>query len=77
MACGAEWQRHDPAIANDMLNLIHGSLAHIDSMLLHRAAGERSHQHGEDDHRAHLRRPFLEAIERIDQRGRPRRSIGP
>ncbi len=77
VACGAEWQRHDPAIARYMLTLIHGSLAHIDSMLPHRAAGERSHQHGEDDHRAYLRRPFLEAIERIDQRVRPRRSTGP
>ena len=70
VACGGEWQMFDKAVAQYMLTLVDGSLAYIGESAARRKPGTVTHHHGEEDHLAYLRRPFLEAQEAIRRRMR-------
>ncbi len=58
----------DEAATNYMLTLIEGGLTYIGGMAPQHTRGTVTHRHGEDDHIAFLRRPFLEAREAVQRR---------
>ena len=70
VACGGDWWMFDEATAKYMLTLIEGDLEYIENSSGQHMHGNVTHHHGEDDHMAYLRRPFLEAQEAIHGRAR-------
>ena len=68
VACGGDWQMFDEAATNYMLTLIEGGLTYIGGIAPQHIQGTITHRHGEDDHVAFLRRPFLEAREAVQRR---------
>ena len=68
VACGGDWQMFDEAATKYMLTLIEGGLTYIGGMAPQHIPGTITHRHGEDDHIAFLRRPFLEAREAVQRR---------
>ena len=70
VACGGDWWMFNEAIARHMLTVLEGDLIHIKSVSRQHRHGNVTHHHGEADHMAYLRRPFLEAREAIQLRMR-------
>lgn len=68
VACGDEWSMFDEGTARYMLNLVDGCLTYIDTAAPYWEPGSVTHHHGEDDHIAWLRRPFLEARDAVEKR---------
>ena len=68
IACGGEWWMFNQAGAEYMLTLVDGCISYIRQISRQHRPGEATHHHGEDDHRAYLERPFLEAREAIHRR---------
>ena len=68
VACGGEWAMFDEAVARDMLTLIDGSLVYIGETAPLDAPGTATHHHGESNHLAYLKRPFLEARDAVHRR---------
>ena len=68
VACGGEWSMFDEATARYMLTLVDGCLTYIDTAAPYWEPGSVTHHHGEDDHLAWLRRPFLEARDAVEKR---------
>lgn len=68
VACGGEWSLRSQETAQYMLTMIEGSLAYIRHKAAHYPPDAVTHHHGEDDHRAYLERPFLQAREAVEQR---------
>ena len=71
VACGGEWRMFDSEVAEYMLTMIDGAMGYIGEVAARHTPGTVTHHHGESDHLAYLRRPFLEAREAI--RGRMKR----
>jgi hypothetical protein len=68
VACGGDWWMFDEGAARYMLTLIDGGITYIDETApVYRPGGATRH-HGEEDHLAYLRRPFLEARNAIHER---------
>ena len=63
-----EWSMFDEGTARYMLNLVDGCLTYIDTAAPYWEPESITHHHGEDDHRAWLRRPFLEARDAVEKR---------
>lgn len=63
-----EWSMFDESTARYMLNLVDGCLTYIDTAAPYWEPSSVTHHHGEDDHRAWLRRPFLEARDAVEKR---------
>ena len=68
VACGGEWWLFDEGVARYMLTLIEGGLTYINETASVYRPGGVTHHHGEADHQAFLRRPFLEAQDAIHKR---------
>ena len=68
VACGGAWRMFDPQVARYMLTMIEGGLVYIDETSARRQPGSVTHHHGEADHMAYLRRPFLEAQDAVRRR---------
>jgi hypothetical protein len=68
VACGDEWSMFDEGTARYMLTLIEGCLAYIDHSAPYWEPGTITHHHGEEDHQAWLRRPFLDARDAVEKR---------
>ena len=68
VACGGDWWMFDEATARHMLSVIDGSMRYIEGGSLQHRHGTVTHHHGEDDHIAYLKRPFLEAQELVEER---------
>ncbi|MBI2939019.1 MAG: CehA/McbA family metallohydrolase [Chloroflexi bacterium] len=68
VACGGDWWLFDHATAQYMLTLIDGSLTYIRELSTQYRPGTVTHHHGEEDHLAHLERPFQEARAAIHRR---------
>ena len=68
VASGGEWQMFDRAVAEHMLTMIDGAIGYIGDVATRHTPGTVTHHHGESDHQAFLRRPFLEAQEAIRER---------
>ncbi len=68
VACDGEWNMFDEDVARDMLTLIEGSLVYVGESAPLDLPGTATHHHGEEDHLAYLRRPFLQARDAV--RGR-------
>ena len=68
VACGGAWRMFDPQVARYMLTMIEGGLIYIDETSARREPGSVTHHHGEADHMAYLRRPFLEAQDAVRRR---------
>ncbi|RGA06082.1 hypothetical protein DI270_004750 [Microbispora triticiradicis] len=58
---GEEYARSDADTIDHMLNLVDGSLAYIDERSRRLWPGQVCHRHGQEDHLAFLRAPFLQA----------------
>ena len=75
VACGEDWWMFDEGVAKYMLTLIEGGLTYIEETVAVHRPGGVTHHHGESDHLAYLRRPFLEARQalhgRMDQLSLP------
>jgi hypothetical protein len=69
IADGEEWRLTDPATLRYMQTLVEGSLGYIRELSHQHAPGTVTHHHGED-HQTYLERPFLEALEALEQRHR-------
>jgi hypothetical protein len=72
VAAGDRWGLGDPATLRYMQTLVEGSLGYIRELSHQHAPGTVTHHHGGHDHLAYLERPFLEALEALDQRLRGR-----
>ena len=70
VAVGGDWWMFDKATTQYMLTLIEGDLAYIREGSVQHTKGNVTHHHGEEDHMAHLERPFHEAREAIEERMR-------
>ena len=70
VACGGDWSMFNRETAQYMLTLIDGDMTYISEISGQHRPGTVTHHHGQDDHIAHLRRPFLEAREVILRRMR-------
>ena len=70
VACGGEWGMFDSEVAEYMLTMIDGAMGYIGDVAARHSPGTVTHHHGEADHLAYLRRPFLEAQEAIRERMR-------
>jgi hypothetical protein len=68
VACGGDWQLFDHDTAQYMLTLIEGNLSYIRALSPQHRPGTVTHHHGEDNHLAHLERPFLEARAALHRR---------
>ena len=68
VACGGDWWMFDEATARHMLAVLDGSMRYIEAGSLQHRHGTVTHHHGEDDHIAYLKRPFLEAQELVEER---------
>ena len=68
VACGGDWWMFDEATARHMLTVLDGSMRYIEGGSLQHRHGTVTHHHGEDDHIAYLKRPFLEAQELVEER---------
>jgi hypothetical protein len=68
VACGDDWAMFDEGTSRYMLNLIDGCLSYIDNSAPYWEPGTITHHHGEDDHQAWLRRPFLDARSAVEKR---------
>jgi hypothetical protein len=68
VAVGGEWWLFDRDTAQYMLTLIEGGLSYVRNVAPHHPHGAVTHHHGEDDHLAHLERPFHEAVQAIHRR---------
>ena len=68
VACGGDWWMFDEATARHMLAVIDGSMRYIETGSLQHRHGAVTHHHGEDDHIAYLKRPFLEAQAKVEER---------
>ena len=68
IACGGDWWMFDEATARHMLSVIDGSMRYIEAGSLQHRHGTVTHHHGEDDHIAYLKRPFLEAQATVEER---------
>jgi hypothetical protein len=68
VAVGGPWHMFDEATAQYMLTLIHGATTYIDNSSRQHTHGHVNHHHGEDDHLAYLKRPFVEAQEAVELR---------
>jgi hypothetical protein len=65
---GEDWWKFDPAVARYMVTLLEGSLAYVDRQADRRDPARVTRHHGEPDHRAHLERPFHDAIAAVRHR---------
>ncbi|WP_067181435.1 CehA/McbA family metallohydrolase [Microtetraspora niveoalba] len=70
---GEGYGRFDEGTVRHMLNLIDGSLAYIDERSRSVWPGRACHRHGQEDHMAFLRAPFLQARELLRARSAERR----
>ena len=68
VACGGDWWMFDEATARHMLSVIDGSMRYIEAGSLQHRHGTVTHHHGEDDHIGYLKRPFLEAHAKVEER---------
>jgi len=68
VACGGDWWMFDEATARHMLSVLDGSMRYIEAGSLQHRHGTVTHHHGEDDHIAYLKRPFMEAQELVEER---------
>ena len=68
IACGGEWWMFNQAGAEYMLTLVDGCISYIRQTSRQHRPGEVTHHHGEEDHRAYLERPFVEARAAIHRR---------
>jgi hypothetical protein len=68
VACGDDWSMFDEGTSRYMLNLIDGCLSYIDDGAPYWEPGNITHHHGEADHQAWLRRPFLDARNAVEKR---------
>jgi hypothetical protein len=68
LACGGEWWMFNQAGAEYMLTLVDGCISYIRQTSRQHRPGEVTHHHGEEDHRAYLERPFVEARAAIHRR---------
>ena len=68
VGCGGDWRMFDPAVARYMQTMIEGDLVYLDETAARREPGSVTHHHGEADHMAYLRRPFLEARDAVRRR---------
>jgi len=68
IACGEEWWMFIKETAQYMLTLVDGCIHYIRHQSRQDRPGEVTHHHGEEDHMAYLKRPFLEAREAIHKR---------
>ncbi len=68
VACGGDWWMFDEATARHMLSVLDGSMRYIEAGSLQHRHGTVTHHHGEDDHIAYLKRPFLEAQAMVEER---------
>ena len=68
VACGDEWSMFDEGTARYMLTLIDGCLTYIERSSPHWEPGTVTYHHGEADHTAWLRRPFLDARDAVEKR---------
>ncbi|WP_030923302.1 CehA/McbA family metallohydrolase [Streptosporangium amethystogenes] len=70
---GEDYSRFDGPTIEHMLNLVDGSLAYIDERSRRLWPGQVCHRHGQEDHLAFLRAPFLQARELLRRRAGERR----
>jgi hypothetical protein len=68
VATSDEWSMFDEGTARYMLTLIDGCLVYIDNGAPYWEDGSVTHHHGEDDHRAWLRRPLVDARNAVEKR---------
>lgn len=68
VACGEDWWRFDPEVAQYMLTLTQGSMAYMEHLASRHGEGTATHHHGEEDHLAYLTRPLREAADAIGRR---------
>jgi hypothetical protein len=68
VATEPEWSMFDEATARYMLTLIDGCLTYIDRTAPYWEPGTVTHHHGEDDHKAWLRRPLEDARDVVEKR---------
>ena len=68
VACGGDWWMFDEGTARHMLTVLDGSMRYIEGGSLQHRHGTVTHHHGEDDHIAYLKRPFLEAQAKVEER---------
>jgi hypothetical protein len=67
VATGDEWRLRDAATFRYMRTLVEGSLGYIRELSHQHAPGTATHHHG-GDHQPYLERPFLEALEALEER---------
>jgi hypothetical protein len=68
VACGGDWHLYSRESAQYMLTLIEGALTHVREGAAQYAPETVTHHHADEDHLAHLERPFLEAREALLRR---------
>jgi hypothetical protein len=68
VACGERWDVVSAETAQYMLTLIDGALSYVRERSTRYAPGTVTHPHGDDDHAAHLERPYAQAREAIHRR---------
>jgi hypothetical protein len=68
VATEPEWSMFDEATARYMLTLIDGCLTYIDRTAPYWEPGTVTHHHGEQDHKAWLRRPLEDARDVVEKR---------
>ena len=61
VACGGEWHMFDKRVAEYLLTMVDGGIAYVRTRAPYERPGTVTHSHGEEDHVAHLERPFREA----------------
>jgi hypothetical protein len=69
----AEYGRFDAGTVEHMLSLVEGAMAYIDERSRRLWPGRVCHRHGQEDHLAFLRAPFLQARELLRERAATRR----
>lgn len=70
VSLGEDWQMYNPQTMQYMLTMLHGGIEYIRNRSRQYPAGSVTHHHVEEDHLAYLERPFLEAVEAVEQRMR-------
>ena len=70
VSSGGDWEMFDEATARRLLNVFDGDLNYIRNVSRQHSHGRVTHHHGEDDHIAHLERPFLQARDAVSERMR-------
>lgn len=65
---GGPWEMFDPDQARAPLAILHAGVRYIRDHSPQWPSDTVTHHHGKDDHLGHLEEPFLEAIDRLEER---------